>query len=134
MRRTTQPSQSLPESIWGSVVDVLLTEMRILIVRNGTPDECGFSDHSRLIDLRGQLSIHELQKVIAGAVICLGADFAPFYVAAATTANMVVFSPVRERNIGVLRGGVGFKHSSSTSAATGTTEKHPCEAPWSSVR
>jgi len=82
----------------------------------------------------GQLSIGALQQVIAGAVFHLGADFAPFYVAVTSTANMVVFPPVGERSIGVLHGGVGFKHSSSTSAATGTTEKHPCEAPRSAVR
>ena len=91
MRRTMQSSRNLPEAWWLSLIGGLLTTTAHTVVQIGMSNELAFGGHTRLIDLRGKLSIHALQQVIAGSLFYLGVDSAPFHVAATTDVNMAIF-------------------------------------------
>jgi ADP-heptose:LPS heptosyltransferase len=91
MRRTVQNSRNLPEFFWKSIIEKLLSQKDVCIVQVGMPNEIAFGGDPRLIDLRGKLSIHALQKVIESSVFYIGVDSAPFHVAATTAVNMAIF-------------------------------------------
>jgi ADP-heptose:LPS heptosyltransferase len=91
MRRTVQRSRNLPEEFWRDLIVGLLATSTHAIVQIGMPSELAFGGDSRLIDLRGKLSIHALRQVIAGSCFYLGVDSAPFHVATTTDVDMAIF-------------------------------------------
>lgn len=91
MRRITNSNnRNIPEDFWLRVVTGLLNNTNLGIIQIGMESEIAFGGHSRLIDMRGQLSIHQLREVINTARCFVGVDSAPFHVAATTSTNMVV--------------------------------------------
>ena len=91
MRRVPQSNKSPPESFWQEVVLGLLAETPWSILQIGAAGEIAFGGDPRLVDLRGQLSIHQLREVIAGARSFSAMDSGPSWVASTTTTNTVVF-------------------------------------------
>lgn len=91
MRQTIQKSRNLPEAFWRSLVLGLLQHTNLGIVQVGSATELGFGGDDRMLDLRGQLSIHQLREVIHRSNCFVGVDSAPFHVAATTATDMTVF-------------------------------------------
>ena len=89
MRRDTWPSRNLPEEFWREVVDSLLTQTRLKVVQVGSHQEFAFAHDSRLLDLRGQLSIHVLRELIAAAQLYVGIDSGTLHIAATTDTPII---------------------------------------------
>lgn len=96
-RRWAWPSRNINPNMWAKVVEKILKETTVFIVQIGQIHEPSFSGNERLIDARGQFSIHELKEVIARAKLFMGVDSAPGHIASSTSTDMLLlYTSVRE--------------------------------------
>ena len=96
-RRWAWPSRNINPEMWAKVVQQIMEQTTAYIVQVGQAHEPVFSGHNRLIDVRGQFSIHELKEVIGNAKLFMGVDSAPSHIAAATNTDMLVlYTSVKE--------------------------------------
>jgi len=96
-RRWAWPSRNIDPDMWAQVVKQILENTSVYIVQVGQAHEPCFTDHPRLIDARGQFTVHELKEVIGKSKLFMGVDSAPGHIAAATETDMLLlFTSVRE--------------------------------------
>jgi ADP-heptose:LPS heptosyltransferase len=89
MRHDTWPSRNIPSSFWRKIIDLLLEKTSCAIVQVGSKDEYAFDHDSRLVDVRGILSIHELRELIATSRLYVGIDSGTLHVAATTDTPII---------------------------------------------
>jgi len=96
-RRWAWPSRNINSDMWKQVAEKIISNTSAFIVQIGQPHEPCITGNDRIIDARGQFSIHELKEIIGNAKLFLGVDSAPSHVASATNTNMIVlYTSVRE--------------------------------------
>lgn len=84
MRKDGWQSRNLPMPYWEKVINCLLDSTSLNIVQVGSLDEYSFNFNDRLIDLRGQLSIHVLRELISHSRFFVGVDSGTLHIAATT--------------------------------------------------
>lgn len=96
-RRWAWPSRNINPDMWFKVVEQILNQTSAYVVQIGQTHEPVFTGSNRLIDARGQFSIHELKEVIANSKLFMGVDSGPGHIASATSTDMILlFTSVRE--------------------------------------
>lgn len=95
-RRWAWPSRNINPSMWEQVVKNILEKTSAYIVQVGQTHEPCFNG-DRLIDARGQFTIHELKEIISHAKLFMGVDSAPAHLASCTDTNLLVlYTSVKE--------------------------------------
>ena len=89
MRQDTWPSRNLSDQTWRNIADVLLQETTCKVVQVGSEREFAFDHGPRLINLLGQVSIHELKELIAGSKLFVGIDSGTLHIAATTDCPII---------------------------------------------
>jgi len=89
MRRDTWPSRNLNIGKWRAIVDEILSTTDLKIVQVGSQSEISFDHDERLVNLMGQLSLHQLKALIARARAYVGVDSGTLHVAACTQTPIV---------------------------------------------
>ena len=89
MRYDSGASRNLPQDYWQAIVVNFLSNTKLKLVQVGAETEHGFQYGNRLVDLRGKLSLHELQNVIDRSKLYVGADSGTLHVAATTRVPII---------------------------------------------
>lgn len=85
-----QQARNVDEAIWRQVIDGLLTQTELQVIQVGSHSDLCFTGSDRLIDLRNQLSLHQLMQLMAITGRFVGVDSGPAHIAACTGADMLV--------------------------------------------
>lgn len=89
MRYDSGASRNIPQYYWQAIVANFLSNTKLKLVQVGAKTEHGFQYGDRLVDLRGKLSLHELQNIIDKSKLYVGADSGTLHVAATTTVPII---------------------------------------------